>query len=440
MSNRAKTILLLLADILLLFLCLMAIVLLREESSKTETFLSQHFILFTFIFPFWISIYFIEGLYTLKTYNPANLAISLLRGTFLSVLVSFIAFYWIPFQFSKISPKTNLILIAMVALPLLWGWRRFFFKFFAQQNRQRGTVLIGSSSTLKQAVEKLQNNPYLGYRIIAALTPKQASTFSPTSEVKLVAIERNVTKDPDLYNKYFSLLGSEVEVMDLAKFAERISGKIPLAAIDESWFIEYCGHTESRSYDALKSVIDRLIAVILILLVFPIYILLLPLLLIFHGRPIFFKQMRTGLNNRPFVLYKLRTMVVNAEKSGVQWSIPGDSRITSFGRFLRRTRIDELPQLLNILKGEMSLVGPRPERPEMIESTLAPEIPFYKLRHLVKPGVTGWAQVVYRYGYSTEDSAEKLQYDLFYVKNKSLWLDIIVIIKTIKTVLTAAGQ
>jgi lipopolysaccharide/colanic/teichoic acid biosynthesis glycosyltransferase len=133
-------------------------------------------------------------------------------------------------------------------------------------------------------------------------------------------------------------------------------------------------------------------------------------------------------------------MVVDAEKNGAQWAIKGDARITPLGKLLRKTRLDELPQLINILKGEMSLVGPRPERPEMIEKTLAPQIPFYNLRHLVKPGVTGWAQVNFRYGSSTEDTMEKLQLDLYYVKNRSVWIDILVILKTVKTVITGAGQ
>ena len=133
-------------------------------------------------------------------------------------------------------------------------------------------------------------------------------------------------------------------------------------------------------------------------------------------------------------------MVVDAEKSGAQWSKPGDARITPLGKILRKTRLDELPQLINIIRGEMSLVGPRPERPEIIKGQLAPKIPFYHLRHLVKPGVTGWAQVTFRYGFSAEDSQEKLQYDLFYVKNRTIWLDVLVILKTIKTVITGAGQ
>ena len=440
MSNRAKTLLLLIVDIIILFVALSLVVYSRKENLDAATFLNQHYALFAFIFPFWILMYFIEGVYTLRTYNPANLSISILRSTFLSVFVSFIIFYFIPNKYFVITPKTTLLLTAVISIPLLHSWRKFFFLYFGLQDQQRETLLIGSISTLELAVDELVRKPHLGYRLVGTLTPEEALTHKHSPGTKLVAIERNLKNTPELYKKYFSLLGSGIEVMDLAKFTEQISGKIPLQSIDESWFIEYCGHIESRSYDVYKALIDRLVAIILIIVIFPVYLLLLPLLLIVHGRPVFFKQTRTGLNNKPFTLWKLRSMVVDAEKAGAQWAKPGDARVTTVGKFLRQTRLDELPQLINIFKGEMGLVGPRPERPEIIDSKLAPNIPFYNLRHLVKPGVTGWAQVTFRYGFSQEDSAEKLQYDLYYVKNKSLLLDLLIIIKTIKTVLTGAGQ
>jgi exopolysaccharide biosynthesis polyprenyl glycosylphosphotransferase len=384
--------------------------------------------------------YFIEGLYSLKTYNPANLSVSILRGTILSVFVSVILLYLLPLKLALITPKTNLILIAFTTMFMMLIWKRYFFRYFASDKQLRSTILIGSQSTLDLVDDELSHKPHLGYGILASLTTEEALDFDTSLDVELVAIERNVIKNPALYNHYFTMLGKGIEVMDLAKFAEKISGKIPLAAIDESWFVEYCGHQESRSYDTVKSMMDRMVAITLTLIIAPFYLLLIGILLLFHGRPIFFSQTRTGQNNQPFTLYKLRTMVVDAEKAGAQWAKPKDARITAIGKFLRKTRLDELPQLLNIMKGEMSLVGPRPERPEMIDKTLAPNIPFYNLRHLVKPGVTGWAQVSFRYGFSQEDSAEKLQYDLYYVKNKNPWLDIIVIFKTIKTVLTGAGQ
>ncbi|MGE3609132.1 MAG: sugar transferase [Bacteriovoracaceae bacterium] len=440
MSNRAKTLLLLLVDLALLVLALVFALFARKFGKLETQYLLRNFDFFIYVFPFWILMYFIEGLYTLKTYNPANLSISLLRGTVLSVLVSIISIYLLPFHLERLTPKTNLILVAFVALPLLFAWRRFFFNYFSHDRRLRNTLLIGSKETLDLVMDELNRKPHLGYKILASCTPEMAHDFQIPNDVELVAIERKMTKDQAIYQRIFSLLGSGIEVMDLAKFAEQISGKIPIQAVDESWFIEYCGHQESRSYDVVKSLIDRSVALTLMILLLPVAILLVPILLIVHGRPIFFKQVRTGTNNKPFTLYKLRTMVVDAEKNGAQWAKPGDARITPLGKILRKTRLDELPQLINILKGEMSLVGPRPERPEIIEKQLAPFIPYYALRHLVKPGVTGWAQVTFRYGFSQEDSKEKLQYDLFYVKNRSIWLDVLVIIKTIKTVITGAGQ
>lgn len=438
MSNRAKIILLLLIDLLILFASLGAVLVLRRYYLDSN-FLLKHVQLFSYLFPFWILMYFIEGMYTLRVYNPANLPISILRGTFLSTVVSFIVIYLLPQNLADITPKTNLILSAIVALPLLFFWRRFFYRFFSKDVRLRGTILIGSEETLELVKTEIDSKPHLGYKIQATYS-HDFSKFAIDADTQLIAVERNLPKDSDIYNRIFGLLGTGVEIIDLARFAEKISGKIPIKAIDESWFIEYCGHQESRSFDVIKSLVDKSIAIILLIILIPFALILFPILLIVHGRPIFFKQTRTGLNNIPFVLYKLRTMVIDAEKNGAQWAKPGDARITPMGKFLRKSRLDELPQLLNILKGEMSLVGPRPERPEIIDSKLAPSIPYYNLRHLVKPGVTGWAQVTFRYGFSQEDSKEKLQYDLFYVKNRSPWLDILVFFKTVKTVLTGAGQ
>jgi lipopolysaccharide/colanic/teichoic acid biosynthesis glycosyltransferase len=424
MSNRAKALLLILVDILILYGALSIIVILRLGPEA----LDKHFSLMSYLFPLWILMFFIEGLYTLRTFNPANMPISLMRGTFLAIVTMMLATYLTPRSLTVITPKTNLLLTALLTLPLLYGWKRFFFSFFAKASRLRNTFLIGSNTTIEMVRSEIERKPHLGYRIQDTIN----------KDTELVAIERNV--DSEIYSQIFELLQAGIQVMDLARFAENISGKIPLTSIDESWFVEHCGHQESRSFDLIKSAGDKLVAIILFLMLIPVAAVLLPILLLVHGRPIFFKQKRVGLNNKTFTLYKLRSMVVDAEKDGAQWSKPGDARVTAMGKFLRKSRLDELPQLLNIIHGEMSLVGPRPERPEMINNQLSKEIPFYNLRHLVKPGVTGWAQVTFRYGFSKEDSLEKLQFDLFYVKNRSLWLDIIVILKTIKTVLTGAGQ
>lgn len=431
MSNRAKTLLLIVVELLILFVAMAITVFMRKKGMPTETYLLRHFDLFIYVFPIWNIFFFVEGLYSLRTYNPAGLPVSLIRAIFLSTITSFIFFYFLPSTLAQITPKSNLIIIGGISFILLFAWRRAFYSFFSKISRSRRTVLLGSPETIALVTHEVERKPYLGFTIAKDIKPEEAD---------LVAIERSVIKDRDTLDKIFSLLGTNTEVMDLAKFAEKVSGKIPLKSIDESWFIEYCGHQESRAYDLLKSLIDKTVAIILMILLIPVALILLPILLIVHGRPIFFSQTRTGLNNKPFTLYKLRSMVVDAEKNGAQWATKGDARVTPLGKILRKSRLDELPQLINILKGEMSLVGPRPERPEMIEKTLAPQIPFYNLRHLVKPGVTGWAQVNFRYGSSTEDTMEKLQLDLFYVKNRSVWVDMLVILKTIKTVITGAGQ
>lgn len=436
MSNTEKTLILLVSDLAFIFL---GMVFSLFPFTPGTDFLG-HAQAMTLIAPLWILMYFTEGLYTLKTHNPADLPIALIRATATASFLSFALMYFAPRDLHDLNSGSRLLVIGLIVPYMIFEARRFFFSFLSTESRLRKTVLIGSLPTLNIAREEIGKKPYLGYKIIREVVPTATEHFSIPPETQLIAIERRIIEDRELYQKVFNLLGSGIDIMDLAKFTEKISGKIPVSSIDPTWFVDYCGVQNSFSYELQKGLLDRFVATLLLILLVPVALVLIPILLIFHGRPIFFKQQRVGLNNKTFTLYKLRTMVVNAEKNGAQWAKPGDARVTKIGSFLRKTRLDELPQLINIFKGDMSLVGPRPERPEIIRDQLSPQIPFYNLRHLVKPGVTGWAQVTFRYGFTIEDSKEKLQFDLFYVKNRSLWLDILVIIKTIKTVITGAGQ
>lgn len=216
--------------------------------------------------------------------------------------------------------------------------------------------------------------------------------------------------------------------------------KIPIYNLSYTWFIFTGGFHLLRTTVRFRAKRFTDITLSLALLVITSPLLLFGVLLTFvssRGSP-FFTQVRSGELSKPFSIIKLRTMRLDAEENGPQWSHKGDSRVTLVGRFLRKTRIDELPQLINVLRGDMSLIGPRPERPEF-DSELSKQIPFYDLRYQIKPGITGWAQVCYRYGASLEDAQEKLQYDLFYIKNYSLFLDVTIILKTIRVVLKGAG-
>ena len=232
-----------------------------------------------------------------------------------------------------------------------------------------------------------------------------------------------------------------IYVYSLADFCEQFWHKIPPSYIQDDWFAFTSGFSilHNRIDAKLKQIVDFLAAALLLTVTFPLTLLVAIAIKIDSPGPIFYSQVRTGLNGKKFKVYKFRSMYENAEQMGVQWAQEKDPRITKIGRLLRLARIDELPQLWNILKGDMSLVGPRPERPEF-DAQLRKEIPYYDVRYLVKPGITGWAQVCYPYGASIEDAYQKVAYDLYYIKNYSLLLDAAIALKTIRVVLLGKGR
>jgi len=232
---------------------------------------------------------------------------------------------------------------------------------------------------------------------------------------------------------------SGMEVLDAPDMYERITGKLLIENITPSWFIFCHGFKVTQTLRAVKRAIDIVISLFGLLLVAPFAPLVALAIRLDSPGPIFFRQIRVGQGDRLFSLIKFRSMRQNAEKdTGAVWACNNDSRVTRLGRFLRKSRIDEIPQLFNVLVGDMSLVGPRPERPEFVDQ-LKERIPYYSERHYVKPGVSGWAQVCYPYGASVEDAVEKLRYDMFYIKNLSLMLDIKIIFKTILVMLCCKG-
>ena len=230
-----------------------------------------------------------------------------------------------------------------------------------------------------------------------------------------------------------------VRVTDLSRFFERVHGQVPIESLKASWLIYGSGYRQNWRRTFMKRVFDVVVAAILLVVTFPIMLLAAILIMLEDGEPIIYRQERVGARGATFTLLKFRSMAKNAEQDGkASWASVNDSRVTGIGRFLRRTRIDELPQLVNVLKGEMSFVGPRPERPEFV-AMLTEQIPFYAVRHSVKPGLTGWAQVRYSYGATVEQSVKKLEYDLYYVKNHTLVLDLVILLETVRVVLLGEG-
>ena len=231
-----------------------------------------------------------------------------------------------------------------------------------------------------------------------------------------------------------------VRVIDLAGFFERTRGEVSIDSLKASWLVYGCGFAQGGLRTAVKREFDSLVSLLLLIIALPIMVLAAIAIKLDSRGPILYFQERVGFRGRTFMCPKFRSMSVDAEKDGVaRWATSNDSRVTRVGAILRACRIDELPQLVSVLRGEMSLVGPRPERPAFVRQLQA-EIPFYDIRHSVKPGVTGWAQVRYRYGASVEDARKKHQFDLYYVKNHSLFLDLLVLVQTVSVVLFREGS
>jgi sugar transferase (PEP-CTERM system associated) len=230
-----------------------------------------------------------------------------------------------------------------------------------------------------------------------------------------------------------------VRVMDLAAFYERERGMLKVDNLRASWLIFGQGFDRGMARDIIKRMFDVVVSSLLLVLLAPLVLVAMVLIALESGWPVLYRQERIGEGGVPFMLYKLRSMRQDAEKDGLpRWAETGDSRITRVGAFLRITRLDEVPQLFNVLRGDMSFVGPRPERGFFVHK-LIEQIPYYDVRHSVKPGITGWSQVRYPYGASVEDSLAKLQYDLYYVKNHSLFLDLLILVETIQVVVLGKG-
>ena len=230
-----------------------------------------------------------------------------------------------------------------------------------------------------------------------------------------------------------------IQVFDLASYFEKTLGQIRLDSLYAGWLIFGDGFSQGYLRTRVKRISDIFFSMILLIVALPVMLVTALLIALEDGFPVFYRQERVGLNGRTFDVIKFRSMRLDAEKDGMPvWARSADDRVTRVGRVIRKMRIDELPQLFCVLNGDMSLVGPRPERPFFVDQ-LTREIPFYALRHSVKPGLTGWAQVCFHYGSTVEDAAEKLQYDLYYVKNHSLFLDLVVLFETVGVVITGKG-
>jgi sugar transferase (PEP-CTERM system associated) len=347
---------------------------------------------------------------------------------------------------------------------LLLLWRRLFAVINSTQRLAERVVILGEGSLADSLLREIAMRPELGIRVAARAQLRALGnasgnhemgeppvTLSETSIFEglaigrpmrgidriVVAMEERRGKLP--VDLLLSLKNRGVQVQDGNDVYESITGKVPIESIRLSWLLFSPGFHASRLFLIYKRSASVLISIVGLLLSAPLLpFVILAIKLSSPGR-VLYSQNRVGRDDRVFRCYKFRTMRSDAEAdTGPTWAEDDDPRVTPVGRFLRKTRIDEIPQLLNVLKGDMSLVGPRPERPEFV-AALNEKIPYYHLRNSVRPGITGWAQILYKYGSSVEDAKEKLRYDLYYIKNTSVGLDLLIFLNTIKIVLVGRG-
>lgn len=391
----------------------------------------------------------VYGPYALRSlrFAGARVLVAISLGIIALAVIDFI----IP---SEMFWRSTLLYTMGLAILVLVADRLLLNSFLGSSAFRRRVMVLGAGPRA-QRLRELGEKPETGFAIVAYVAMSEDNRIVEeaipraaihdlgrfvenlgVSEVVLALQERrNALPLKDLLR----IKTKGVHVNDFSSFIERETGRVDLETINPSWLIFSDGFSSSRMFSsAVKRIFDITASCILLALTFPIIVLFAGLVKLDSKGPAFFRQKRVGLYGETFTLIKLRSMRTDAEKDGAKWAEKNDPRITRLGRFIRKVRIDELPQTWSVLKGEMSFVGPRPEVPTFVES-LEEEIPFYSERHMVKPGITGWAQINYPYGASVEDSRCKLEYDLYYAKNYTPFLDLVILLQTLRVILWPEG-
>jgi sugar transferase (PEP-CTERM system associated) len=400
----------------------------------------------------------LNDIYNFKyTQSFREYIIRLVQALFMATLVLSVIFFVNPIVMVG---RGVFILTLILNAVFLIIWRSLLRMYFGKRHPNTNLVILGTGTLARDAVQEILRRPELGIRVVgfvddspqllgvSIVNPKVIGNYEDLP--KLVAdhrVDRIIVGLPDRRGKLpikdlLDLKTRGVAIEEVATFYERVAGKIPLENLKPSWMVFNPGFTVSKQLLIEKRIISIMTSSLLLLFCSPIVLLLMILIKLDSKGPVFYRQERVGQDGKNFVLWKFRSMVTDAEvNTGPVWSdgAEKDPRITRIGKFMRRNRLDELPQLWNVFKGDMSFVGPRPERPNFVQQ-LTETIPFYSLRHIVKPGITGWAQINYGYAKTMDHAMEKLQYDLFYVKNMSWILDALIMLETVKTVLVKEGS
>ncbi len=434
--SQLKKVILLFSDIIFFYVALFSTLVARYGTAGYGEYLNEHFSSFTYVLIVWLLMLAASNMYDLRILkNDLRFFRTFLVADLVTIMVALVLFYVFPFG---IAPKTNLVVFA-VSLTV-WGLlSRYGFNAIAARGTPGRVFILGESKEVTDLVRYLEENPQLGYRIavwerrtLGEAGWRELPERIAAERATVLVVPADLKKDPRANDVIYSCILREIQVRDIPSFYEDVMGITPLAELGTGWFLEEL--VEVRPfYNALKTSLDILLAIVIFLLLLPAMMIIWILIRLDSRGPAIFKQVRVGRGGKHFTLYKFRTMRMDAEKEGAQWAHVNDPRATRIGSLLRVSHVDEFPQLVNIMKGDISFVGPRPERPEFV-GILKTKIPYYEIRLLVKPGLTGWAQINYRANVNTEEAYRKLEYDIFYIRHRGFVFDVLIILKTLKTI------
>ncbi len=434
-SNNFKNIsfwAILVPDCLLFYVSLWLAIQIRYAGQISIEQSAIHYQAFSVIFLIWLVVFFIHGLFEINSFRRyTTLVFNLFSAMVVNVLVAVLYFY---FQQNLIlTPRRFLLIEAGLAFIFVLVWH-LTLKYFIANRFAQGLYIFSFDNELMELEKEIISRPYSGYKVISHLNEQTFSNTNFGSQDGII-LPDNLHAKPEILEKFYELRTIGVKFYNHKDFYEDLLRRVYLSQINEIWFLENINYQEKRLYNLTKRLIDLVLGVIGFigfLVSFPICALLIKLT---SPGSVLFIQERVGKKGEVFKVYKYRTMSGGATNT---WTSVNDSRITSVGKFLRKSRIDEWPQFINLLFGTMSLVGPRPEQPHIV-AEMKEKIPFYDERHLVKPGITGWAQLNI-YASTIEESRMKLQYDLYYIKNRSFLFDLEIILKTIYYIFTWKGR
>jgi len=438
-SYKLEPFILLVGDIIIFLFSLWTALFVRYFSVPSYEVFMAHILPFSIIFIVWVLVFYIGGLYEKHTLIlKSRLPSLLLNIQALNTGIAIAFFYLIPYF--NIAPKTNLFLYLVISFPLFLFWRVYGVPHIGFRKKEKA-ILVGAGEEMKELFYEVNNNPRYNLYFISSVDLNKIDSLDFEEEilnrvysenVSIVVMDIKNDKVIPILPRLYNLIFYHVRFIDKYKIYEDIFDRVPLSLIGYNWFLENISSASHISYDILKRAMDIIISSVLILVSLVFYpFVWLAIKLSDSGR-MFFIQERVGKNNKPIKIIKFRSMT--EDKSG---------DITKVGQFLRKSRLDEIPQLWNVLRGDLSLVGPRPELPDLVKH-YEEEIPYYDIRHLIKPGLSGWAQIYHEnHPHHKADVSEtkmKLSYDLYYLKNRSLLLDLKIALKTLKILLSAAGK